>query len=244
MKFCSMIVAYNEEELIRGCLLGLQDLDNFVIISKPWFGKHRGFDETETITKNMKATIIKKDFREEKDQRNYMMIEAQNRGYDYVFIVDADEYYTREDIQKAIKFIEDNAGIKRFNVGTCKYIWKNPNWETVPRYNNIIPMCYRSDMRFNGLRNIVVLTSELKILPEDIIMYHFSYAGSTKRIRMKLEHFSHAKEMKLNWIEEIYKKWTPEMENLHPSITAPHRFKKAIPFNCPNVIKLRFYGKV
>ena len=244
MKFCSMILAYNEEEIIKGCLDGLQDLDNFVVISKPWFGKHKNFDKTEEIARSMNAIIIRKDFREERDERNHIMEIAQERGYDYVFIIDSDEYYTREDIQKSIKFIEENADIKRFNVGTCKYLWKNENWEIVPRYNNIIPMCYRSDMRFSGLRNIVVLASELKIIPEDIIMYHFSYAGSSKRMRMKMEHFSHATEMNLSWIEDVYEKWIPEMENLHPSINAPHRFKKAIPFVCPNDISLRFYGRV
>ena len=235
-----MIVAYNEEEMIRGCLKSLEDLHNFVVISKPWSGEHRGFDETENIAKEMNAHIIRKDFHSEKKERNFVMEKAQKEGFDYVFIIDADEYYTREDIRKAMKFIEDNAGIKRFNVGGCKYIWKNTNWETLPRFNNIIPVCYRSDLRFSSLRNITVLPSELKILPPDIILYHFSYAGSSKRMRSKLEHFSHSKEMKTDWVEEVYEKWSPEMEDLHPSKTAAANFKRAIPFNCPGVIKSRF----
>ena len=105
MKFCSMIVAYNEEEIIRGCLEGLLDLHNYVVISKPWSGVHRGFDETEKIAKEMNAHIIREDFRSEKKERNFVMEMAQREGFDYVFIIDADEYYIREDIQKAIKFI-------------------------------------------------------------------------------------------------------------------------------------------
>ncbi len=244
MKFCSMILAYNEEEMIRGCLYGLKDIDNFVVISKPWFGKHKKFDKTERIARSMNASIIRKDFREERDERNYVMEIAQEKGYDYVFIIDADEYYLREDIHNMISFIEENNTIKRFNIGTCIYLWKNENWEIRPRFNNIIPICYNSDLRFHGLRNIVVQRTETKLIPEEIIMYHFSYAGSSERMKMKLEHFSHANEMSLDWVENVYEKWIPKMENLHPSRSASHVFKKAIPYQCPKNIISRFKNEV
>jgi len=234
-----MVLAYNEEEMIRGCLYGLKDLHNYVVISKPWYGTHIGFDKTEEYAKEMGAEVILKDFSSEKDERNFVMEKAKADGYDYVFVIDADEFYTKEDIKKAIDFIKDNPS-ERFNVSSCIYIWKNENWETLPRYERTIPVCYRSDMRFNNNRNII---AETKLLPPDITMYHFSYAGSDERILSKLQHFSHAKEMRPEWFDEIWKKWTPEMEDIHPGYNK-HAFKRAIPYQCPEEIRLRFQNKL
>lgn len=238
-RFCSMIVAYNEQDLIRGCLYGLTDLHNYVVVSKPWLGEHKYFDNTSKIAEEMGAEVILKDFLSEKDERNFIMEKAKADGYDYVFIIDVDEFYTREDIRKAIDFIENNPS-ERYNVSSCIYFWKNENWEILPKYNNIIPACYRSDMSFTNNRNI---KAEIKIFPNDITMYHFSYAGSDEHILSKLQHFSHAKEMRPEWFDEVWKKWTPEMEDIHPGYNK-HAFKKAIPYQCPEEIKLRFLNKI
>ena len=238
MKFAAAIVAYNEEELIGGCLDGLQDIFTMVSISEPWEGKHIAFDKTREIALAKGAAVLSKNFKSEKEQRNDMMERLQSAGYDYIFIIDADEFYTREGIKSAMKFIEENPETLRFNVGPVIYFWKNENWELIPKFNNIIPACYRSDMRFTALRNIS--TPAMKILPADIVMYHFSFAGKDDRILNKLEHFSHASEMDSEWFERVWKQWTPEMEDLHPSKNYGHRFKKAIPFECPTDIVQRF----
>lgn len=239
MKFAMMIIAYNEQDIIRGCLEGFQDVDKFVSISKPWSGKHVAFDKTKEYAIEKYATVFLNDFASEKDQRNFVMEKLQQSGYDYVFIVDADEYYLREDVVKMINFVEQHPESERFNVGPTAYLWKNAEWETLPRFNNVIPVCYKSNMRFDGFRNI--MTPKTLILPEDIKLYHFSFAGRDDRILNKLEHFSHSHEMDSGWFDRVWKKWTPEMEDLHPHLNAGHIFKKAIPFPCPEEIRERFY---
>ena len=238
-KFAIAIIAYNEESIIRGCLDGLQDFNVFVSISKPWSGKHVAFDKTKEYAIEKNAIVFLNDFASEKDQRNYMMEKLQQSGYDYVFIVDADEYYLKGDIQKAINFIEKHTDIERFNVGPTAFLWKNAEWEIIPRFNNCIPVCYKSNMRFDGYRNIT--TNKSLTLPDDIKLYHFSFAGKDDRILNKLEHFSHSHEMDSDWFERVWKKWIPEMEDLHPHQGAGHIFKKAIPFQCPEEIRERFY---
>ncbi|HCR36103.1 TPA: hypothetical protein DIU22_03630, partial [Candidatus Woesebacteria bacterium] len=172
MKFAIAIIAYREESIIRGCLDGLQEFNVFVSISKPWSGQHVEFDKTKEYAIEKNAIVFLNDFVSEKDQRNFMMEKLQQSGYDYVFIIDADEYYLKGDIQKAIKFIEKHPEIERFNVGPTVYFWKNAEWEIIPRFNNIIPVCYKANMRFDGYRNIS--TQKTLTLPDDIKLYHFS----------------------------------------------------------------------
>ena len=170
-KYCAIIVAYNEESMIRGCLKGLKEIKTFVLISKPWFGKHIVFDKTEEIAKQEGAIVIKKDFETEREQRNYGMEIARQQGYDYAFIIDADEYYTTESISNAIEYIEKNTDTERFDIGICYYLWKNSEWEILPRFFNCIPACYKTTLVFDGLRTIM---SEKKLVfPENVICYHF-----------------------------------------------------------------------
>lgn len=213
-----MTVAYNEEELIRGCLYGLKDLKNYVVISKPWQGVHIEFDKTEQFAKEMGAEVIRKDFKTEGEQRDFVMEFAEKERFDFVFIIDVDEYYFREDIQKMIKFVSEHSDTERFNINKCIYFWKDENWEILPRCERTIPVCYKSSLRFGrGNRNIISI--KILILPEDITLYHFSYAGSEERMRNKLEHFSHAAEMKQDWLENVYKKMDRKNGKLAPIIS-------------------------
>ncbi len=238
MKFCSQIVTYNEENLIRGCLSGLKDIFNIVGISKPWMGTHTYFDKSEEYAREMGAYVLKQDFRTEHEQRTAISKLAKEMGYDYVLIIDADEFYTREDIQKIIKKIEETRS-EVYKIATEVLFWKNENWETIPRIKNARVGAVKAGLDFRLTRN-PNSNSEINYFPVDAIMYHFSYAGSDEHIYSKISHFSHAAEMNPLWFEEVYKKWTPEMENLHPSVGASHYFKKAIPVECPEEIKLRF----
>ncbi len=236
-KFAAMVLAYNEEELIRGCLLGLTTVHTYVVISKPWEGTHHGFDKTGEIAKDMGAEVIYRDFYTETEEREHVRNLALKEGFEYIFIIDADEYYTEKDIAKLKKFIEENP-TKRYNINTCFTFWKDENWEILPRFRRTIPICYATDLKFRYNRNIG--TEHAIILPQDITLYHFSFAGSDDRILNKINHFSHADEMDGNWFANVWKRWTPEMENLHPNIAHSHAFKRAVPFDCPYDIKIRY----
>ncbi|MCP6727499.1 MAG: hypothetical protein KJI69_05825, partial [Patescibacteria group bacterium] len=190
--------------------------------------------------KRMGAEVIYEDFNTETEEREYIRKLAHVAGYKYIFIVDADEYYTKKDIETAKKFIEENPA-KRYNVHSCVTFWKDENWEIIPKYERIIPMCYSTDLKFKYNRNISTL--QTKIMPKEITLFHFTFAGSDERILNKLEHFSHANEMYDSWFDEVWKKWTPEMEDIHPGYNR-HAFKRAIPYKCPDDIKLRYYDKI
>jgi hypothetical protein len=69
-------------------------------------------------------------------------------------------------------------------------------------------------------------------------MYHFSYAGKDDRILNKLEHFSHASEIRKDWFDTVWKKWKPGMRSFHP--VNPAAFDRAESIECPEEIKVRF----
>lgn len=50
-KIATLTIAYNEEKLIGGLLDGISDIDNYVIISKPFHIDKYSFDKTEEIAK-------------------------------------------------------------------------------------------------------------------------------------------------------------------------------------------------
>ena len=239
-KFCSIIVAYNEQKLIAGCLEGLKDIHNIVSISTPWQGEHLSFDRTADIAKQMGAQVVLQNFRTEGEQRTAMSKLAKELGYDYILVIDADEYYRKEDILQAMEFISLYCDrFDRFDIATEYNLWKDANWEVLPRIANARLFCVPAGSVFPGNRNINVKKLSMQ---SNIELFHFSYTGDDDKILSKLTHFSHAHEVKKGWFEKVWQKWTPDMENIHPC--APHVFKKAIPFDCPEDIKQRYNLKI
>ena len=158
-KFATLTIAYNEEKLIGGMLEGISDLDNYVIISKPFYIDSFEFDRTEEIARNMGANVIRKDFDSQLDERNWGMEYLQKEGYDYVLIFDADEYYLKQDIPEMIDFINAYKG-EAFKSNSKDYIyWKNENWHF--RHGGFT-ICLRADMRFSpGDRTIQFLSNHV-----------------------------------------------------------------------------------
>ena len=237
-KICSNILVYNDEQLIAGCLAGLTDIHNIVSISTPWQGTHQSFDRTAEIAKKMGAQVVLKNFRTEGEQRTAMSKLAKELGYDYILVIDVDEYYRKEDIQKAINFISNNHA-ERYDIDIEYNFWKDENWEVRPRISKVRLFCVPAGTKFPGNRNV---NAKKLLMPSDIVLYHFSYVGDDAKILNKLTHFSHAHEVRKDWFKNIWQKWTPEMENIHPCVS--HVFKKAIPFDCPEDIKQRYNLKI
>lgn len=211
-KFVTLTIAYNEEKLIGGLLDGISDLDNYVIISKPFHIDSFEFDRTEEIARKKGATVIRKDFESQLDERNWGMDLLQKEGYEYVLIFDADEYYLKEDIRKMIEFIEVYKN-EAFKSTTKDYIyWKNENWHF--RHGGFT-ICLRADIRF-ALGDRTIQSKDIKKIPEWIIMHHFSYSRTDEEMKVKITTRDFSKNVLKNWYNEVWLKWTPEMINLGP----------------------------
>jgi hypothetical protein len=151
---------------------------------------------------------------------------------DYYLIVDADEAWDGEDIERLRTHIASDR-LPSYRAGAHRYFtrWRyridGLEWSTV---------AIRSDVRFHHLRNVRqrlwqrALGRALRPWPrwrarvtrigdvpaEVAVFHHGSYVGPRERIAAKLAASGHAHEVQPNWMEEVWDGWTPERRNLNP----------------------------
>ena len=204
-KFVTLTIAYNEEKLIGGLLDGISDIDNYVMISKPFHIDTFEFDRTEEIARKMGANVIRKDFDSQLDERNWGMEYLQKEGYDYILIFDADEYYLKQDITELIGFINAYKS-EAFKSSSQDYIyWKNENWHF--RHGGFT-ICLKANMRF-VLGDRKIDSTDIKELPDWIPMHHFSYSRTNEEMKVagKFMDIANKYDMISAAVENIFKEW-------------------------------------
>ncbi len=65
----------------------------------------------------------------EEQGRNYMLNFALDRNVDLIWVVDADECYTKEQILKIIDFINENEHFDIYDIQFKNYVFKYPYWQ-------------------------------------------------------------------------------------------------------------------
>lgn len=129
---------------------------------------------------------------------------AHAGGYDLILTIDADEVFKEEDIHKALEYAYNN---KERYYGIEGYInfWRSFNYCCLDGFRPI---------RIENLNN----NNQLQNINCKLTVYHFSTAQSEPILRYKMKAFGHASEIRKNWIDEIYYKWTPEndIQDVHP----------------------------
>ncbi|HAX98432.1 MAG TPA: hypothetical protein DCY12_05990 [Candidatus Atribacteria bacterium] len=206
MKIASLTVAYNEEEVIGGCLSLLQ-MDKLVIIPIKTFSGQRitKRDRTEQIAKACGAKVVYVDLDREYECRNYGL--GLLRDYDYALIVDADEYWPLETQKRIINLLDGKAYKAKMD-----FFFKQSNWQIVGNHNWAV-VAIRTDERFSSKRPRQVNGAEMIDIGK---IYHFAYVRTPEKIKEKIEAFSHATEIIPNWYENVFMKFTPEMKDFHP----------------------------
>jgi len=213
-----MILAFNEEETIEK-VLKQWDIDKLVLISKnPWHGEVMGRDKTREIAEKY-AEVVELDWKSETDQRNWGL--ARLYDYDYVLIVDADELYTQEDICAIISVLEDGAedplGNKTrylaYRAGEVKTYWKTTDYILDPKDTHK-PVIAVDPKRVLFKEFRIPDIGEQRII--DVTMHHLSYCKSDSKILEKINTFEHFNQIRKDWYNEVWLKWTPEMEDIRP----------------------------
>lgn len=129
------------------------------------------------------------------------LIYKKAKGYDGVLTIDADEVFDPIDLPLAIDLAMKSD--KRY-IGFAGYInfWKSFNYAC---YDGFTPI------RFTNLHN----ESGEGVVPCKV--YHFSTAQKMEIMEYKLLIHGHKDEIRHNWLENIYKPWTPDNNfgNLH-----------------------------
>lgn len=222
MKLGSLTVAYREENYLEKCMKQLKpfvDTKLVMISKKPWHGEDLPMDATPEIANQYGIGVVG-DWRAEHEQRNAGL--ALLKDCDWVLIVDADEYYSYASLKNLKKFLE-TADKPAYGINTIYTYWKTPEYRIDPPESGGLIVAVRPNVSFNDKRGI---DSDWELLPKNIVMHHWSYVRTDAEMLKKITTFEHQHEIVDGWYENVWKKWTPEMKNLHP--VHPKTYGRAI----------------
>lgn len=243
MKLSAIYTIYNEEDYIAYSLSSIySEVDEIVIClttGKPWYGDTRVPDRTEEIIRTFddpqkKITLITGEWPNEPSQRNEALERIREKA-DFCLIMDGDELYKTEQLQIIKVALQHNPGVGQVRVGMNTY-WKSPLYRIDPPepYMPVVITRVGPNTNFVDLR----ATNEepMGTLPREVaIMYHFSYAKPSEKIKMKMENFSHADEIIPGWWDNIWLAWDHDrsLRELHP--THPWCYAGAVPEDPANL---------
>ena len=147
-------------------------------------------------------------------------------GFDLVLTVDSDEVYKSDDLPASFEYAY--WGKERF-YGIDGYInfWRSFNHAC---YDGFRPIRLENLHRKNETQNLGLKQT----------IYHFSTCQPEVIMRYKYLVFGHAHEVKRNWLDDIFYKWTPDnqINDLH---CVSYNLWNAVPFDkntLPESLKL------
>lgn len=232
MKTGIVTPAYNEERFIGACIKQFNGfpVDHLILVSKtPWNGEPFPVDKTEEIARKLGAKVMVDDFPPDEHQRHIGLDYFKN--YDWCLIVDADEFYTREDIKKILDYLE-TADKEVYSCGKMLVYFKDLDSIAVREIGHKPPiMAMRPHMRFSGIRGV---DYPFYFIP-DTTLYHLSYVRTNAELVKKISTFGHSHEIIPNWYQDVWMKWTPQSVNFHP--TEPDVFARSEVSPVPDQIR-------
>jgi len=138
-KFGIILAAYNSSGTIDSCLrswIEFQKNNNnleICAISLPFEEyKEIGHEEDNTAEILVKdyniETITQPRYIKESDARTLAYNQLIDKGCDYVWILDADEIYTEDEISGIIRFVSLNEFVNSFNINFKNYVFDGNCW--------------------------------------------------------------------------------------------------------------------
>lgn len=212
--FATLTVAYNDENIIGGMLKGVDFLYNLVIIGKPWNGNFLKFDSTDKVAQRLGAHVIYHDFKNEKDERNFGLEYLREKGFEHVFIIDSDEYYTKETVFKMIEHVLKNPAAAYRNKNDKVY-WKS--WKYYCQHSGCLSYMH-VDNCFKHKREPFI--EKVEQFPDIFEMHHFSYCRSKEKLLQKIETHGYntgSKDFLRKRLETVWENWQVGCRTFLPS---------------------------
>lgn len=195
------------------------------VMGKPYAEGNWPEDETRNIFAKYKIPVIDVEEATEEERRN-KALDTLNK--DYCFIVDADELWDPDDLKKIMNLVKGNRTVECV-LAKCYTYWKTPEWRIdPPEPLNPAVLVKSKAVRFVQCR---LNNAQVTAFAQNVYFHHYSYVGDDARIQQKLAHLGSPACKALHnvipdWFENVWQKWTPEMENIHP--THPECYKRAV----------------
>lgn len=221
-KIAVLTIAYNEEEWIGKCVEQFKPfgLKHLVLLSTfPWNGVPTvPVDRTESIVKEKGADLIVQFWPSEAEQRNAGL--SLLYDYDYVLIVDADEFYDEDSIESMLVTLSKSKE-PCYRIKEMVTYWKTPEYVLSPadKHQPIIAVNPKR-VKFKETRQPMdALTGKFQDWQPvmEVTMHHHSWDKSDSKIQEKIQSYSHANIIPPNWYDEVWLKWEPGSDMVvHP----------------------------
>lgn len=136
--------------------------------------------------------------------------------YDLVLTVDSDEVYKSEELSASFDYAYNNEA-RFYGIDGFINFWRSFNYAC---YDGFRPIRLENLHRKNTNQNLGLKQT----------IYHFSTCQPEPIMRYKYLVFGHANEVKKNWLNDVYYKWTPDnqIEDLH---CVSYKLWNAVPFD-------------
>jgi len=248
MKFGVLLPVYDDDEYLEVAIESVQnnvDTILFLISDVPWEGKKS--DNTaiinrikELCAKNDKFELVEGHWENEVDQRNFGLSHFFKNGIDYAVFLDSDMIHHEPYFINMMNYVKQYPQVDAFHMHWNTY-WKKDYYRIYPM-ESYKSVCFMKVKKFlftnkaEGITSIMrtpagILQTQGKynymLIPETVgFCFHMSYARTDEYLKRKIETSPHNVEFVENWYENVWKKWTPNMQDLHP--VTPSEYKIAV----------------
>lgn len=253
MKIGALMVVHCDVENVAYAIRGIYDFVDAIVVvhSDTSWAKVKKSDGTLGLLHSLedpknKLRIYTGSYPIQKQHRTFAMEKIKEEGCTHMFVVDGDEIWDPTSLTGVRQTMEDNPDNWLFRMRFCQ-MWKNLGYRLEPdRYMEVL-WRLADDLYFVGnARRLVYKDNRHTKIRIDIpgpICYHLTAVCSDKFMKEKMTTRGYKDKVVKGWFENIWLKWHPEMENLHP--TRPRVYRQAVPLDktkLPEFMKThRFY---
>lgn len=212
MKYAASICIYNDWRMIAACIRQFPLWVEKILIlhtAHPWFGApsdeaHRVLDEINKLN-DPRVEYVELSWNKEDDQRNWGL--GRLYDYDFVFTLDADEFFTPEDWEILRDHVKHENSFSYVPERVVTY-WKTWDYAWTPEdsHKPVIAVHVKKTV-FSDKRSEV--SQLLRKVP--VTMHHLSWVRTDKNVAQKVQNYMHAGDFDAGeWLRTIWAKWTPE----------------------------------
>ncbi len=260
LKIAFGMIVFEGDYVLKQCLEQIYDVADQILIAegpvKYWQdkGKMTSEDDTNEILNTFpdpdnKIKVVHGQFTEKDDQSNAYM-NLINDDIDYLWMIDSDEVYKKEDIKKIVSFLEEHnptsvgirslsfyGGFDRFLTG---FEMKTDNFIRIFKYEPNCDWLTHRPPTIDYKRNIEKkhINSELLYSFTGAQMYHYSYVFPNQ-VKKKIAYYK-AKVSQYNclddYYENVYLPWVKgsdadrmQIENVYRGV---HEWKPEVRGDC------------
>jgi len=180
-----------------------------------------------------KIEVIDGDWATEEEARNACLDAARRQGFDWLLVIDADEFYTEQCWEQLLARLRNSARQDHL-ITTWYNFFKSSHYVLMERDGGIkstnagFAVRCSSGIRFRDRRLTTADRSQIVDCP----CYHYGYVMSDAEMLQKISTWSHAADFnRERWYRLKWQNWTPSTRNLHPVV--PTAWQKAVRFPLP-----------